>query len=52
MGLNLEFLKECIWEKLDLVRVYTKKRGNAPDFNDPIILSHDRNGLTVKSVCD
>lgn len=25
MGLNLDYLLEEIWEKLDLVRVYTKK---------------------------
>lgn len=52
MKLNLEYLLEKIWEKLDLVRVYTKKRGCAPDFDDPIVLSNDRNGLMVKSVCD
>jgi ribosome-interacting GTPase 1 len=27
MGLNLDYLVDCIWEKLELVRVYTKKRG-------------------------
>ena len=52
MKLNLDYLLEKIWEKLDLVRVYTKKRGCAPDFGDPIVLSNDRNGLQVKSVCD
>jgi len=52
MKLNLEYLLEKIWEKLDLVRVYTKKRGCAPDFDDPIVLSNDRNGMSVKSVCD
>jgi ribosome-interacting GTPase 1 len=52
LKLNLDYLLECIWEELDLVRVYTKKRGHAPDFGDPIILSTDRNGLSVKSVCD
>ena len=52
MRLNLDFLLEKIWEKLDLVRVYTKKRSCLPDFDDPIILAIDRNGLTVKSVCD
>lgn len=52
MKLNLDYLLECIWEELDLVRVYTKKRGQPPDFGDPIILSTDRNGLSVKSVCD
>ena len=27
MNLNLDFLLEQIWQKLDLVRVFTKKRG-------------------------
>ena len=27
LTLNLDYLLECMWEKLDLVRVYTKKRG-------------------------
>ena len=52
LKLNLDYLLDQIWEKLDLVRVYTKKRGFAPDFGDPIILSNERNGLMVKSICD
>jgi len=52
MRLNLDYLLENIWEKLDLVRVYTKRRGCPPDFNDPLVLTHDRNGCTVKSVCE
>ncbi|CAD8092507.1 unnamed protein product [Paramecium sonneborni] len=51
LKLNLDYLLECMWEKLDLVRVYTKKRGQQPDFTDPIVLSNDRNGLMVRSVC-
>ncbi|CAD8088759.1 unnamed protein product [Paramecium sonneborni] len=51
LKLNLDYLLECMWEKLDLVRVYTKKRGQQPDFSDPIVLSNDRNGLMVRSVC-
>ena len=27
MGLNLDYLVDCIWDKLELVRVYTKRRG-------------------------
>ncbi|CAD8079232.1 unnamed protein product [Paramecium primaurelia] len=51
LKLNLDYLLECMWEKLDLVRVYTKKRGQQPDFGDPIVLSNDRNGLMIRSVC-
>jgi len=52
MGLNMDFLLEKIWEQLALVRVYTKKRGCLPDFNEPIILTQGRNGCTVQSVCE
>ena len=48
MKLNLDYLVECIWEHLDLIRVITKKPGCAPDFDDAIVL---RNGVTVKHVC-
>ena len=30
-----------------MVRIYTKKRGDAPDFNEPIILTKGRGGLTI-----
>lgn len=45
LKLNLDYLLEQMWEKLDLVRVYTKKRSCLPDFEDPIVLSVERNGL-------
>ena len=48
MKLNLDYLVDCLWAHLDLIRVFTKKPGNRPDFSDAIIL---RNGVTVKHVC-
>jgi len=48
MRLNLDYLVEKIWEHLNLIKVFTKKRGNKPDLNDGIIL---RNGATVEAVC-
>ncbi|TRY69019.1 hypothetical protein TCAL_07668 [Tigriopus californicus] len=48
MKLNLDYLKDCLWEHLNLIRVYTKKPGCPPDFDDSIIL---RNGVSVKHVC-
>jgi ribosome-interacting GTPase 1 len=47
MGLNMEFLIERIWEELALIRVYTKRRGEMPDFSGPIIMRGDS---TVKDV--
>jgi hypothetical protein len=51
MKLNFDGLLELIWDKLDLVRVYTKKPLMQPDWGDPIVLTNDRNGCSVKSVC-
>jgi len=48
MDLGLDFLLQKIWEYLSLVRVYTKRRGEAPDFSDALIL---RSGCTVEHVC-
>jgi len=48
MRLNLDYLIEKIWEHLNLIKVFTKKRGQKPDLVDGIIL---RNGATVEAVC-
>jgi ribosome-interacting GTPase 1 len=49
MQLGIDILLEKIWEMLGLVRVYTKKKGYLPDFGDPLILTHGRHGVTLKS---
>lgn len=48
MQLNLDYLLEALWEELSLIRVYTKKPGAPPDFDDGLIL---RKGVTVEHVC-
>lgn len=48
MNLNLDYLLEKIWEKLALNRIYTKKRGKPPDFNDSLIM---RRNCTIEHVC-
>lgn len=48
MELNLDCLMMQIWEHLALLRIYTKKRGDPPDFNGGLIL---RRGATVEHVC-
>ena len=52
MKLNLDFLLAKMWEYLDLTRVYTKKKGMFPDFGDPLIMTNERHGCLVNSVCD
>lgn len=48
MRLNLDYLLEQLWEYLALIRVYTKKPGQPPDFDDSLIL---RRGVSVEHVC-
>jgi hypothetical protein len=33
------------------VRIYTKPRGEAPDLEEPIVLTAGRHGLTVRAAC-
>nr|GAT43669.1 developmentally-regulated GTP-binding protein 2 [Mycena chlorophos] len=49
MDLNLDYLIERMWGELNLVKVYTKKRGAHPDLDDPICL---RTGATIEDVCN
>lgn len=47
-NLNLGYLKERIWEALDLIRIYTKRRGEYPDFTDGIVM---RRSSSIEHVC-
>jgi len=49
--LNLDVFLDKVWEYLGIVRVYTKPRGKKPDFEDPLVLTHGRHGLTVEAAC-
>lgn len=35
---NLDGLLECIWDHLNFIRLYTKPRGQVPDYNAPVIV--------------
>lgn len=48
MKLNLDYMLDVLWEDFQLIRVYTKKPGQPPDFDDCLIL---RRGVTVEHVC-
>ena len=43
---NLDELLERIWEKLDFVRIYTKPKGQLPDYEAPVILPTKRRTVT------
>ncbi|EKM83604.1 hypothetical protein AGABI1DRAFT_50892 [Agaricus bisporus var. burnettii JB137-S8] len=49
MDLNLDYLIDEIWDRLSLVKVYTKKRGAHPDLTDPVCM---RKGATVEDICN
>lgn len=46
---NLEFLKEAIFQKLKLIRVYTKTRFKGVDRDEPMLV---KTGTTIAQVCD
>lgn len=47
--LNLDYLLDKMWDYMGLIRIYTKRRGKAPDLEDPIVLSSERHGLSVEA---
>ena len=47
--LNIDELMDKMWERLDLVRVYTKPRGQAPDYSQPVVLK--RGKCSVEDFC-
>ncbi|KAA8496865.1 Developmentally-regulated GTP-binding protein 1-like [Porphyridium purpureum] len=50
---NLDGLMEEIWDELKLVRVYTKPKGQIPDFKEPVILKGHRDSQhTVEAFCN
>lgn len=48
-GIGLDELKEIIWQKLELIRVYLKPKGEKPDFEEPLIL---KKGAKVAMVAE
>lgn len=47
---NLDELLENIWEYTKMLRIYTKPKGQVPDYNAPVVL-HDTNP-TVEQFCN
>lgn len=47
-GTNIDRLKEMIWDRLGLMRIYLKKVGKRPDLKEPVIM---KRGSTIKDVC-
>ena len=46
-GYGNKYFLEKIWEYLGLVRIYTKKKGEQPDFSGPVVLRKHKGGFSV-----
>ncbi len=49
-GWNFDDLLEMMWKYLNLVRVYTKPKGQLPDYNEPVVLRNNEN--SVEDFCN
>lgn len=47
---NFDDLLEKMWDYLNLTRIYTKPKGQLPDFNAPVVLRRD--GQTLEDFCN
>ena len=45
--MNLEILKDKIWQKLNLIKIYTKEPGKKPSLKDPVTL---KKGSSIKDM--
>lgn len=46
---NYDDLLQKIWDYLDLLRIYTKPKGQLPDYSTPIVLAKDK--ASVEDLC-
>lgn len=49
LDLGIQDVVERCWEELRLIRIYTKRKGIEPVFNEALIV---RNNSTIEDVCD
>lgn len=49
LDLGIQDVVDTAWKELDLLRIYTKKKGAPPDFSEALIV---RRNATVEDVCD
>jgi ribosome-interacting GTPase 1 len=47
--ININALKDAIYEKLDFIRIYMRPKGGETDYKEPLIV---RNGSTILDVCN
>ncbi|MCJ1402397.1 Ribosome-interacting GTPase 2 [Xylographa trunciseda] len=49
LDLGIQDVVERCWQELQLMRIYTKRKGDEPDFSEALIV---RNKSTIEEVCD
>ncbi|KAJ9302747.1 hypothetical protein DTO271G3_121 [Paecilomyces variotii] len=49
LDLGIQDVVERVWKELRLIRIYTKRKGVDPDFNEALIV---RSNSTIEDVCD
>lgn len=49
LDLGVEDVVDRIWKELRLIRLYTKRKGEEPDFSEALIVRHNS---TIEDVCD
>jgi small GTP-binding protein len=47
-NVNIEAVREGIYRKLDLIKIYLKKQGAKADFEEPLVI---KRGSTIEDVC-
>jgi small GTP-binding protein len=47
---NLDELMESIWDRCNMMRIYTKPKGAMPDYDEPVILH--ANNPTIEQLCN
>src|SRR5207245_11541740 len=47
--ININALRDAIYEKLDFIRIYMRPKGEETDYKEPLII---RNGSTILDVCN
>ncbi|MDQ3969082.1 MAG: GTP-binding protein [Thermoproteota archaeon] len=48
-GINIDVLKEAIYQRLGFIRVYLRPKGGETDYKEPMII---KKGATVQDVCN
>lgn len=46
---GIEELKKAVYDKLDLIHIFTKRRGEEADMDEPMVV---RKGITIAEVCE